>query len=442
MIKKQAKKTYFPRYLLKQLKKWLDRKEIFAIKGPRQAGKTTLLQMLKDYLIEEKQVEPQDVIFITFEDRDILEKFAKDPKTYVNNYLLQKKGSRLYFLIDEYHYLKEGGQKIKLLYDLFANQVKFIITGSSSLELTGQTGKYLVGRIFSFFLWPLTFLEFLKVKTDFVPSYEIINKKVHQFLIDGIDFKMDGKKDIWQKDLEKLFEEYALWGGYPEVVKAKDQETKYIVLKNIYDTYIRRDIIELLRLKSVENYQNVVKLLASEIGNLVNYENLTSDSRTYFQELKHYMSILEETFIVKLLTPYFKNPVTELKKNPKTYFYDLGLRNYIIDNFNPIYARTDKGTLIENSVFCQLYKKLPSEKIIKFWRTIAKAEVDFLVLSGQELIPIEVKYAVFEKPKISRSFRSFIGQYHPKRGIVLTKGYWADIKIESTIIKFIPVWYI
>ena len=108
---------YLLRNLTRQLEKWLDRREIIAIKGPRQAGKTTILKILKEYLISQRKVSPKDIIYITFEDRDILEAFSKDPKVYVSSYLPKGLDKKIYFLIDEFQYLEEGGQKLKLLYD-------------------------------------------------------------------------------------------------------------------------------------------------------------------------------------------------------------------------------------------------------------------------------------------------------------------------------------
>ena len=443
MVKTKTQQNYFQRELLERVIKLIDRKEIFAIKGPRQSGKTTLLYMVKNFLLEKKDIQEKNIIFITLEDRDILEKIEKNPKAFVQNYLENKNKEKVYFLIDEVQYLKNAGQKMKLLYDLFSPQAKFIVTGSSSLELKDQTGKYLVGRVFSFYLWPLDFSEILKINVDFSLTYQKVHKKVYEFLLKAKNFECL-KDDIWSKDLERAFEEYIIWGGYPEVIKTKDKETKQIIIKNIYDTYINRDIVDLLRIKSVENFRNIVRLLAGEIGNLVNYNNLADDSKTYFQELKQHLSVLEETYIVEFLKPYFKNPTTEIKKNPKVYFIDSGLRNFIVNNFNPLELRSDKGAIVENSVFNQLRRNLPENANIdiRYWRTIAKAEVDFIISSGKDVVPIEVKYSALTQPVISRSFRSFIEQYKPQRALVLTRGFWGEKKIDKTIIKFVPVWYL
>lgn len=440
-MEKEAENEYFPRILLEKLKKWLDRREIFAIKGPRQSGKTTLLKMLRDWLVKEKGIKPENIIFLTFEDKDILEKFSLGPKEYIKSFIGERKNEKFYFLIDEFHYLEQGGQILKLLYDIFEN-VKFIITGSSSLELTGKTAKFLVGRIFSFELWQLNFEEFTKVKSPQLYNvYKERAKLFKDFILEGKDFSLP-EKDIFGKDFQKLFEEYAIWGGFPEVIKTNDEETKRVILKNIYDTYITKDIIELLKLTDYSKFKNLVSILSSQIGNLVNYNNLARDSQSYFKEIKRYLTILEETYIIYLLRPFFTNRISELKKNPKIYFIDTGLRNYILRNFQPLSFRPDAGQIIENTVFSQIKITQEDNYSIRYWRTRAKTEVDFILERKGKLIPLEVKYSSFNFPKVSRGFRSFISRYAPKKAIILTKDFWGELKINSTLIKFIPVWYL
>ncbi len=430
---------FFHRELLDKLKKWIDRREIYAIKGPRQSGKTTLLKMLENYLIKERNVNPENIIFLTLEDREILDKFSRNPKEYVRSFIMGKENERFYFLIDELQYLPEGGQKLKLLYDLFEN-IKFVVTGSSSLELTGKTSKFLVGRMFSFYLYPLNFGEFIKVSSRELNNvYQEKSKWVRDFVTEGKNFAAP-KEDIFLGDFERCFEEYVLFGGYPEVVKAEDMETKRIILKNIYETYITRDIIELLRITDITRFRILLAILANQIGSLVNYNSLATDIQSYFNQVKHYLSILEETFIINLLKPFFTSKTTELRKSPKLYFMDMGLRNYIIDSFNELTFRPDKGKIVENAVLIQL--KVNEQTPLRYWRTLAKAEVDFIIESRNNLIPIEVKYSPFKQPKISRGFRNFLLAYQPQRALVLTKGFWGELKVSSCLIKFVPVWYL
>jgi len=424
---------------LDKLKKWIDRREIYAIKGPRQSGKTTLLKMLESYLVKEKNVNPENIIFLTLEDREILDKFSRNPKEYVRSFIMGKENECFYFLIDELQYLPEGGQKLKLLYDLFEN-IKFIVTGSSSLELTGKTSKFLVGRMFSFYLYPLNFGEFIRVKSRELNNvYQEKSKWMRDFINEGKNFATP-TEDIFSGDFERYFEEYVLFGGYPEVIKAEDMETKRIILKNIYETYITRDIIELLRIADITRFRILLAVLANQIGSLVNYNSLATDIQSYFNQVKHYLSILEETFIIDLLKPFFTSRTTELKKNPKLYFINMGLRNYIIDSFNELTFRPDKGKIVENAVFIQL--KVNEQTPLRYWRTLAKAEVDFIIGERRNLIPVEVKYSPFKQPKISRGFRNFLLTYQPQRALVLTKGFWGELKVSSCLIKFVPVWYL
>jgi len=429
---------YLKRNLTKELEKWLDRREIIAIKGPRQAGKTSLLKILKEHLISQRKISAHNIIYITFEDRDILDAFSKDPREYVNSYLTQDLNQRIYFLIDEFQYLKDGGQKLKFLYDTYEN-IKFIITGSSSLEIAEHTAKYLVGRVFSFYLYQFTFSEYLQTKPKNIQNvYEEASGGIDDFLKKTKIFEV--KQDIFAKDLIRYFEDFVISGGYPEVIKAKDLETKKIILKNIYDTYITKDIAALLRIKDLSGFRTVVRLLANQTGNLLNLHTLVNDSRSYFRQLKQYISILEETFIIRNLRPYFKNRTTELKKNPKVYFVDTGLRNWLINNFNNFEIRADAGSLIENAVFSSFYQKQEEEP--RYWRTLGQAEVDFVLRQeDNEIIPIEVKYSPMKSPQINRSLKSFINAYKPRRAMVLTKGFWGRTKIEITDVAFVPVWY-
>lgn len=428
---------YLERRLIRELEKWIERKEIIAIKGPRQAGKTTILKILKEYLITQKKTPPGNIVYITFEDRDILDAFSKDPKEYINSYIIKEPNAKFYFFIDEFQYLEDGGQKLKLLYDIYEN-IKFIITGSSSLEITEHTAKYLVGRVFSFYLYQFSFWEYLQLKPKNMQNvYEEATKRINDFLDKGKSLGI--KEDIFAKDFSRYFEDFVIFGGYPEVIKAKDTETKRTILKNIYDTYIAKDIIELLKIKDISSFRTVVSLLANQIGNLLNLQSLATDSGSYFRQLKQYISILEETFIIRNLKPYFKNRTTELKKNPKIYFVDTGLRNWTVNNFNKFELRADVGSLVENIVLASFYQKREEE--IRYWRTLGQAEVDFILRQSDKIIPIEVKYSFMKSPEITRSLKNFLSLYKPPRALVLTKGFWGRTKVKNTEVAFVPIWY-
>ncbi|MBI4163606.1 MAG: AAA family ATPase, partial [Candidatus Aenigmarchaeota archaeon] len=195
------------RKIVLDLQKWMDRKEIIAIKGPRQAGKTTVMEILSRELVQ-SGVKEENIVFLTFEDMEILEAFIKDPKSFVKSYVRNEE--RHYFFFDEYQYVPDGGKKLKLLYDTFHN-IKFIISGSSSLELTDKLSKFLVGRVFSFTLYPFDFGEFLEAKDKRLSQiYKEKNKLLRDFLVEGKPFAV--KEDIFVNEVLKLFELYSVYG--------------------------------------------------------------------------------------------------------------------------------------------------------------------------------------------------------------------------------------
>jgi len=421
----------FPRDILTYLTKWLNRKEAYAIKGPRQSGKTTILKILQEKLKKE------NVIFLNFEDPDILEAFETNPKEYIKSYIVNP--DKHYFLMDEYHYVKNSGKTLKLLYDTFEN-AKFIVTGSSSLELSDAMAKFLVGRVFFFELFQFSFPEFLTAKNPRLANvYKEKNNQIKEFILNGTI--PPPQKDIFQKEFTPLLNDYLTFGGYPAVIKAEDKETKKTILKNIYDTYVSKDIIQFLKISNPTKYRCITRTLAALTGNLMNYNELSSNCQSYYKETKQTIATLSETYIIKLIQPFHRNPITELKKNPKVYFLDTGLRNHMISNFNPLTKRVDSGAIIENHVLLSLRNSFP-DKTINYWRTIAKAEVDFILRLNDELIPIEAKYRTFKKPKISRSLRSFIKTYKPQKALIITKNFWSHQKIENTTVTFAPAHYI
>jgi len=427
---------YFDRELMEDLKTWVDRREMIAVKGPRQSGKTTLLKIFRRWLIEEKGVDKERIAFKTMEDPVFKREFENSPRETIESYMVDKK--RHYFFLDEIHYVEDAGKKLKFLYDTLED-VKFIVTGSSSLELTGKTSKHLVGRIFSSHLYPFSFWEFLNAKDKRLARiYSKKNEKVHKFLKEGTG--LDFEEDVFLSEFEKPFEEYLRYGSYPEVIKSEEEEMKKTVLKNLFETYITRDIISLLKVRESAKLRDVVKILSSQLGGMLNYNSISDSCDLYYKKTKEFLRILEETYVIDLVKPYHKNLKTELKKNPKAYFIDLGLRNYALGNFLPLESRTDNGEMVENFVLTQLRYGEPEK--INYWRTQGKAEVDFIYKDGDDIVPIEVKYRSFSRPNVSRGYRSYISTYRPERGAIITRDFWGEKEIEGTTIKFIPVHYL
>ncbi len=153
--------------------------------------------------------------------------------------------------------------------------------------------------------------------------------------------------------------------------------------------------------------------------------------------MKH-LNILEKTYIIKLIKPFFKNKRTELTKNPKSFFMDLGMRNYLLGDFRPLALRNDAGAVMENYALNSLQKIYPAQTF-KYWRTKSKAEVDFVIERGLDIIPIEIKYS--SKKIIGKSLHSFIEKFNPPKAIILTKDFLAEEKIKNCQAQFIPLGY-
>ena len=415
---------YIHRQLEKEIKPFLKRKEALAVVGPRQAGKTTFIKHLESELKKEKK----KVKYITFEkkaDLDLFQESVEDFRDLISQYEC--------VIIDEFQYAKDGGQKLKYLYD--TTKTKFIITGSSSLELTFQTGKYMVGRMLDFELAPFSFREFLSFENE--ELFNLLNERIGGSSILKFNVKKGFGAEI-NKRLTAALEKYAVYGGYPAVVLSRGDKEKQKVLENILEKYLLRDIKSLLELASEDKLLRLSKFLAAQAGNIIKYEELSSVSRLTYRDVIKHLNILEKTFVINLIRPFFTNKRTELTKNPKNYFVDLGLRNYLLTDFRSIENRNDAGAIMENCA-CNLLYGLNLSPNLKYWRTKSKAEVDFVIEREQNIYPIEVKYA--SKRIVGKSFYSFIDKFNPKTGVILTKDYLGEEKIKNTKVKFIPLSY-
>jgi len=392
------------------------------------------LKMLKDFLINEKNIDEDHIIYLTFEDNEILYKFSENPKDFIRKYITDSK--RYYFLIDEAQYCKDLGKKLKLIYDLFEN-IKIIITGSSSLELKNETARHLVGRLLEFELYPLNFYEFLLYNDQKIARiYKEWNEKVINLLMNSSDFEIKKDVDIYINDLLKYLNEYIKFGGYPAIVTAESEKEKIFLLKNLVNTYLDKDVVSFLNIRDTIKFRRLITALASLNGSLINITQLANEINSYFKEIIDLLDILEQTYIIRRIRPFHKNLVTELKKENKIYFIDTGLRNYLINNFNDIEIRNDSGTLIENFILNELYRYGK----INFWRTKNKAEVDF-IFEGKEIIPTEVKFSNIKRDILTRSLYYFIRNYNSRFSIVVTKNYWGERIINNSKIKYIPLVY-
>lgn len=407
---------YIERNLEKEIYRLLFKPQIIAIIGPRRSGKTTLLLHLSKNL--------KGVQYLSFEDQKVLDLFDHDIENFAKLYLKNKK----FLIIDEFHYSKRGGKNLKYLFDFYPKN-KIIISGSSSLEITIKAAQYLVGRIFVLELLPFSFDEYLRAKDQnlyqiFQEYQEKINKKreivISQPLLQRFNFYL---------------EPYLIYGGYPEVILEKDLKTKKDFLNNIYNLFFLKEVRDILGLIDDYKLKVLIKALSLQLGNLIQYQELSTISGFSQVTLKKYLNFLEKTYISFFIKPFFTNRRIELAKNPKIYFFDNGFRNAVIDNFLLADQRTDLGYLLENFVAINFWQKY---KTFNFWRTKAKAEVDFVLRKEEKIIPVEVKTKL-ESPKITPSLLSFIKKYHPPYAYVFSLNSYKVVKIDKTKIYFLPI---
>ncbi len=355
---------YIKRKLESVILKYLKTPEIIAVVGPRQSGKTTMVKNLMQGL--------KKSVTVSFDDQNLLAMFENDTNSFISTYI---KGNN-YLFIDEFQYARNGGRILKYIYD--KEKIKIIISGSSSIDLTVKAVKYLVGRVFILNLRPFDFEEFLWAKdVNYAKIYHEYKKQGNDLLFSGLG-KIAIAKTTHQK-LQQYYEEFLLFGGYPRVVLEENYETKKEALNNIYNTYFLREVRDILGLIDDYKLNNLIKGLALQIGNLIEYQELSRLSGYSFVALKKYLNFLEKTYICHLTRPFYKNKRTEIVKNPKVYFFDTGLRNTVIRDFRGLKERGDAGALLENGLASQFIKE---NLEFNFWRDKKKNELDFVLSLG------------------------------------------------------------
>lgn len=429
------------RTLLDTIQPFINRPEYLAIIGPRQSGKTTFLHILEDRLLDSDEVEDGDIHTISFEDRTLLHQFEKAPRQFVRSYTNADTRTRTYLMIDEFQYAEKGGQKLKLVFDQIQN-VKIIITGSSSLDIKANVSKYMVGRILTFHLHPFSFSEALRASNKrMFKAHQNRRTALTEFLSAERIIRPESGEDVFHEELDPHFEQYCIWGGYPAVVLAKTETEKRKLLRDIYNAYVLADIKTLLQLATEDNLLQLSKHLAVQTGNIVVFNNLCNASNLNHRQLKKHLNILEETFVCQRLNPFFRNKQKELCKNPKIYFVDLGFRNNLVEHFGQLDQRPNAGAVVENAVFIHLHERGRQTGSLHFWRKKSGPEVDFVIERGEHVLPIEVKYQNFTSPDVPRGLRSFIHTFHPAKAVVLTRNFWGNCDYEETNVLFAPVYY-
>lgn len=346
------------------LENYLKPNKVLVIYGPRQIGKTTLLTdflancKLKYKLDNGDNIQTKNILGSG--DFKLLREYSEGYELLV---------------IDEAQQIKDIGYGLKILVDQVPD-LKIIVTGSSSFELSGQIGEPLTGRKITLFLFPVSQIEMLNHYNKF--------------------------------ELSNLIENFLIFGSYPEVITSRTIEEKITLLSEIAHSYLLKDILELERIKSSQILLNLLRLLAFQIGSEVSLSELAKQLTIDVKTVSRYIDLLEKSYILFSLRGFSKNLRKEMVKKAKYYFYDLGIRNALIANFNPLHIRNDKGELWENFLAIERLKKLHYHKIFAnnyFWRTWDKKEIDWIEERDGKLFAYEFKYSK-TKMKVPADFEN------------------------------------
>ena len=406
------------RKLLDSLKEHVPEMEITLITGPRQAGKTFLMNLLK----KELEARGEKTLFLNL-DIEADKVFFSTQTRLLQKIELEIGKQKGYVFIDEIQRKENAGLFLKGLADMNL-PYKFIVSGSGTLGLKDQIPESLAGRKRLFKLGTLSFEEFVNYKTG-----EKYADRLQNFF------------EVEREKTQYLLLEYLNYGGYPRVVLAETTEKKRLQIDEIYTSYIERDISTFLKVEKVDAYRSLVRILASQIGQLINYSELSNTIGIAAPTLKNYIRYGEDTFIFQRLSPYSTNVRKEITKTPTLYFYDLGLRNYCLGQFGQLFAPGALGHMFENFVFNLVMDKLKATGCsLHFWRTKDQAEVDFVIQGGLQLIPIEVKYKESIKKMVTSSLKNFISRYAPSIALVVNPYENAVLNLGPCDVHLIRPW--
>jgi len=278
--------------------------------------------------------------------------------------------------------------------DHHAEEFKLVMTGSSSALIKHQFRESLVGRKHIFELYPLSFDEFLRFREeDSLAGYILSSPEALP------------SSEI--KRLAALAEECIIFGAFPKLVLTPDVAGKREILLDLVSSTLIKDIKHLFRIEKMDNLNHLIRYLAVNIGREISLNVLAVEVGLHRETLNNYLKILEESYIIRILKPFYSNLSTELRRSPKVYFVDTGIRNVLLPDFNGLESRVDRGALFENFVYLNLFHAADPFSEIRYWRTRNKQEIDFVVKRENTLQAFECKFSGGE----SVSWRAFLNAY-------------------------------
>ncbi len=339
------------------LEKYNPPNKVLVIYGARQVGKTTLLKRYLSQTPLKYKLDSGDNLML----RESLEQADfKTIREYAHGYDL--------IAIDEAQKIPNIGEILKIMVDQIPG-IRVIVTGSSSFELAGQVGEPLTGRKITLTLYPISQMEL----SHYYNSVE----------------------------LKGNLPSYLLYGSYPEIITSDSEVEKRDKITELTQSYLLRDILELDKIRNPKILLDLLRLIAFQIGSEVSYSELAQKLMIDAKTVARYLDLLEKSFVLYNLRGFSRNLRKEITKKGKYYFYDLGIRNALIANFNPLPLRDDIGQLWENFLVIERIKKQAYQKILAnnyFWRTWDQQEIDWLEDRGGTLYGYEFKWS---KQKVS-----------------------------------------
>jgi predicted AAA+ superfamily ATPase len=403
------------RDIKKEIESHLNSKEITIITGSRQVGKTFIMnEIISDFTAKNIKT-----LFLSL-DNDSHQPFFVSQDKLLSKIKLEI-GDNGFVFIDEIQRIENAGLFLKGIYDRNLNY-KFIVSGSGSIELKEKINESLAGRKRLIEMHPVNFDEFVNYKTGY--KYE---GRLNLF------YELEAEK------IDELLTEYLNFGGYPRIIMEDKTDEKLKIMHDIFRSYIEKDLVFLLKIDRPDMFSLLIKVMAAQTGTLTNYNKISDDIKLSTPTLKKYLWYAEKTFCLNPVTPYFTNPIKEIKKSIVYYFNDIGFRNYSLNEMGKINNNQQFGFIFQNLVYKILRENIQWKNYrINFWRTTDKAEVDFILNKQNEIIPIEVKYGDFKNVNFTRSFRSFIDKYKPLQSWIITRNFSMETTINDCKVLFIP----
>ena len=375
---------WYNRYLETRTDAVLKKGKVFVLYGPRRVGKTELIRKLIAG-VEGK------VFTGTGDNQEVRELLSAQKLSQLQSAF----GSYQLVFIDEAQRIPEIGFGLKLLIDHFPEMI-ILVTGSSSFDLSNKIGEPLTGRNTLRTLFPVSVLE--------------LNEQFGGMYV-----------------LQKL-EELLVYGAYPEVLNASSLDDKKEYLMSIRDSYLLKDVLELENVKNPSKLNDLLKLLAFQIGQEVSLNELSNNLSIAKQSVERYLDLLEKTFVIKKVGGFSRNLRKEIVKTARYYFWDNGIRNALINNFNPITQRDDLGMLWENFLFMERLKTKSYSRIFSndyFWRTYDRQEIDLVEERDGKLYAFEFKW----KPKNVKAPKAWQDAYPDAEYQVVSKENFLEFLI-------------